>query len=95
MLRGQGRATFIGCHFYQPEGPFVPKDFVDPGHPVLMCDGNGLTVRGCGLTGFKRNHILLGPKSESTIVNATRFLGGLQLTNQGPGKVETSANIDE
>ncbi|MEO8269655.1 MAG: glycosyl hydrolase family 28-related protein, partial [Aureliella sp.] len=25
VLRGQGRATFIGCHFYQPEGPFVPK----------------------------------------------------------------------
>jgi len=95
MLKGQGRATFIGCHFYQPEGPFVPKDFVDPKHPVIFCDGNGLTVSGCDFTGFKRNHILLGPKSKSTIVNATRFLNGLQLTNQGPGKVETSANIDE
>jgi len=46
-------------------------------------------------TGFNRNHIVLGPKSKSTIVSATRFLGGLQITNQGHGKVETSANIDE
>ena len=94
-MKGQGRATFIGCHFYQPEGPFVPKDFVDPGHPVIYGDGNGLTISGRDFTGFKRNHIGLGPKSKSTIVNATRFLGGLQLANLGQGKVEMSANIDE
>ena len=84
-----------GCHFYQPEGPFVPKSFVDPGYPVIFCDGNGLTVSGCDFTGFNRNHIVLGPKSKSTIVSATRFLGGLPLTNQGHGKVVTTANIDE
>lgn len=95
MLKGQGRATFIGCHFYQPEGQFVQKDFVDPGHHVIYGDGNGLTVSGCDFTGFKRNHIGLGPKSKSTIVTSTRLLGGLQLNNLGEGKVETAANIDE
>jgi len=95
MLKGQGRATFIGCHFYYPEGPFVPKDFVDPGYPAIYGDGNGLAVSGSDFTGFNRSHIVLGPKSKSTIISATRFLGGLQLTNQGQGKVETSANINE
>ena len=37
-----------GCHFYQPEGPFVPKDFVDPGHPAIYGDGAGLTLASCG-----------------------------------------------
>jgi len=73
----------------------VPKDFVDPGHPAIYGDNAGLTVSGCDFTGFNRNHIVLSPKSKSTIVSATRFLGGLQLTNQAHGKVVISANIEE
>ncbi len=95
LLRGRGRATFIGCHFYQPEGAFVPKDYKDEGHPVIYSDGNGLTVSGCDFTGFNRNHIVLGAKSKSTLVTGTRFLGGLKLTNHGQGKVEAATNIDE
>lgn len=95
LLRGKGRTTFIGCHFYQPEGPFVPKNFKDEGHPVIYCDGNGLTVSGCDFTAFNRNHIALGPNSRSTIVTGTRFLGGLKLHNAGQGKVQAETNIDE
>ena len=95
MLMGQGRATFIGCHFYYPEGPFVHKDLVDPGHPAIYTDRAGMTVSGCDFTGFNRNHIVLGSKSKSTIVSATRFLDGLQLAYQGYGKVETSGNIED
>jgi len=78
MLKGQGRATFIDCRFYQPEGPFVPKDFVDPGHPVLICDGNGLTVSGCDFTGFKRNHILLGSRPPQPIAISNCVAGSTQ-----------------
>ncbi len=95
VLRGQGRTTFIGCHFYQPEGAFVAKDFNDEGHPVIYCDGNGLTLSACDFTGFDRNHVLLGAKSKSTLITGTRFLGGLKLTNSGKGKVESGSNIDE
>jgi len=95
LLRGQGRTTFVGCHFFYPEGPFVPKDFKDEGHPAVYCDGNGLTVSACDFTGFKQNHIFLGPKSKSTVVTGSRFLGGLKLENQGKGKVEAGLNIDE
>jgi len=95
MLMGQGRATFIGCHFYYPEGPFVHKDFVDPGHPAIYSDRAGLTVSGCDFTGFNRNHIVLGAQSKSTLVTGTRFPGGLKLTNHGQGKVEAAINIDE
>jgi hypothetical protein len=95
LLRGQGRTTFIGCHFYQVEGPFVPKDFTDEGHAVIYGDGNGLTVSACDFTGFDRNHVLLGAKSKSTLITGTRFLGGLKLNNAGRGKVETGMNIDE
>jgi len=95
MLMGQGQATFICFHFYFPEGPFVPKDFVDPGYPAIYGDGAGLTVSGCDFTGFNRNHVGLGTESKSTIVTSTRFLGGLQLINLGQGKVEKSTDIDE
>lgn len=95
LLRGQGRTTFLGCHFYYPEGPFVPKDFKDEGHPVIYCDGNGLTVSGCDFTGAKQNHVILGPKAKSTVITGTRFLGGMKLENRGKGKVEAGLNIDE
>ena len=95
LNRGQGRATFIGCHFYSPEGPFVPKDAVDAGHPVVYSDGNGLTITGCDMTGFNRNHVRLNTKSRSTIVTSSRFLGGLKLENTGKGKVVAGDNIDE
>ena len=39
--------------------------------------------------------IFLGPKSKSTVVTGSRFLGGLKLENQGKGKVEAGLNIDE
>lgn len=93
--RGQGRATFVGCHFYEPEGPFVSKDYIDPGHPVIYSNGNGLTVSGCDMTGFNRNHVRLGPKARSTLVSSSRFLGGLKLNNEGIGKVVVGDNIDE
>ncbi len=95
LLRGQGRTTFVGCHFYYPEGPFVPKDFKDEGHPVIYCDGNGLTLSACDFTGAKQNHVVLGPSSRSTVITGTRFLGGLKLEDQGSGKVEAGLNIDE
>jgi hypothetical protein len=77
------------------EGPFVPKNFKDEGHPVIYCDGNGLTVSGCDFTGAKQNHVLLGPEAKSTVITATRFLGGMKLENRGKGKVEAGLNIDE
>jgi len=92
---GQGRATFVGCHFYHPEGPFVPKGYTDPGHPVVYSDGNGLTMTACDMTGFNRNHIQLGAKARSTLVTSSRFLGGLKLDNAGKGKVVSGDNIDE
>jgi len=95
LNRGQGRATFIGCHFYYPEGPFVPKGAVDAGHPVVYSDGNGLTLTGCDMTGVNRNHIRLGKQSKSTVVTSSRFLGGLKLDNTGTGKVVSGHNIDE
>lgn len=95
LNRGQGRATFIGCHFYYPEGPFVPKGAVDAGHPVVYSDGNGLTITGCDMTGVTRNHIRLGKQSKSTVVTSSRFLGGLKLDNTGTGKVVSGHNIDE
>lgn len=95
LNRGQGRATFLGCHFYQPEGPFIPRDYTDPGHPVVYADGNGLTINGCDMTGFSRNHILLGPQAKSTLITSSRFLGGLRLENSGQGKVVVANNIDE
>lgn len=95
LNRGLGRATFIGCHFYHPEGPFVPKGFTDAGHPVVYSDGPGLTVSGCDFTGFDRRHISLGAKAKSTVVTGSRFLGGLKLDNNGKGKVETGCNVDE
>jgi hypothetical protein len=87
LNRGQGRATFIGCHFYFPEGPFVPEGAVDAGHPVVHSDGNGLTITGCDMTGFNRNHVRLGTKSKSTIVTSSRFLGGLKLETSGQVKL--------
>ena len=87
--------TFVGCHFYYPETPFVPKGFTDAGHPVIYSDGNGLTVNSCDFTGFDRNHIRLGPKAKSTLVTGSRFLGGLKLDTVGKGKVVTGDNIDE
>jgi hypothetical protein len=95
LHRGRGRMTFVGCHFYHPEAPFIPKGFTDAGHPVVYSDGNGLTLNGCDFTGFDRNHIRLGSKAKSTLVTGNRFLGGLKLDNAGMGKVVTGDNIDE
>lgn len=95
LNRGQGRATFVGCHFYHPEAPFVPKGYTDAGHPVVYSDGNGLTITGCDMTGFDRNHVRLGPKSKSTIVTSSRFLGGLKLEKTGKGIVVAENNIGE
>lgn len=95
LNRGQGRATFVGCHFYHPEAPFVPKGYADAGHPVIDSDGNGLTITGCDMTGVNRNHIRLGKQSKSTVVTSSRFLGGLKLNNTGTGKVVSGHNIDE
>jgi len=66
---------------------------------VIDSDGNGTTVNGCGFTdrdftGFDRNHIVPGKKPKGTIVSSTRFLGGMESTNEGQGKVVTSANIE-
>ncbi len=30
-----GRTSFVGCHFYHPEGLFVPKGYVAAGHPAV------------------------------------------------------------
>jgi Pectate lyase superfamily protein len=95
LNQGQGRATFVGCHFYQPEGAFVPRGYVDAGYPVVYSDGNGLTLTGCDMTGFNRNHVQLGKAARSTLVTSSRFLGGLMLANAGTGKVVTGDNIDE
>jgi len=43
---GQNQATFIGCHFYHPEAPFVHKNCVETGHPAIYTDRAGLTVSG-------------------------------------------------
>jgi len=95
LHRGRGRATFVGCHFYRPEGAFVPKGDTDPGYPVVYSGGNGLTMTACDMTGFNRNHIQLGAKAKSTLVTSSRFLGGLKLDNAGKGKVVSGDNIDE
>jgi hypothetical protein len=73
----------------------VPRDFKDEGHPVIYCDGNGLTMSACDFTGANQKHVVLGPKSRSTVITGTRFLGGLKLENRGSGKVESGFNIDE
>ena len=95
LHRGRGRATFVGCHFYHPEGPFVPAGYADAGHPVVYSDGNGLTVSGCDFTGFSRRHLRLGASARSTVVSGSRFLGGLKVESEGAGKVVAGDNIDE
>jgi hypothetical protein len=92
---GQGRMTFVGCHFYYPEGPFVPKGATEPEHPAVHSDGAGLTVSACDFTGIKRQHIRLGPTAKSTVVVGSRFLGGLRVENQGKGKLEVMCNLDD
>ena len=47
----------------------------------------------CDFTGAKQNHVVLGPKVKSTVITATRFLGGMKLEDQGKGKVETGLNM--
>ncbi len=94
-LNGQGRATFIGCHFYWPGGPFVPKDWKDEGLPGIYTNGNGLTIDGCDFTDMARRHLLVGPKAKSVIVTATRFKGGLKLEKRGKARVVTGQNIRE
>ena len=95
LLRGQGRTTFIGCHFYWPGGPFLPKDYPDAGHPGILLDGNGLTLDGCDFTDLARRHVLVGAKAKSVVVTATRFKGGMQLENLGKAEVVAGQNIGE
>ena len=95
MNRGQGRMTFLGCHFYHPEGPFLPKDFVEVDYPAIDTESGGLTISGCDFTGIKGTHLRLGTKSRSTLVTASRFLGEIQVENQGSGKVVMEGNLDE
>lgn len=94
-LAGKGRTTFIGCHFYWPGGPFVPKDWKDEGLPGIYLNGNGLTIDGCDFTDMARRHVVVGPKARSVIVTATRFKGGLKLENRGKAKVVAGQNIAE
>lgn len=94
-LAGQGRTTFIGCHFYWPAGPFLPADFKDDGYPGIILNGNGLTIDGCDFTDMTRRHIRVGPKAKSVIVTATRFKGGLKLENRGKARVVAGHNVNE
>jgi len=95
LLRGQGRTTFVGCHFYWPGGPFVPADWKDSGDPAIRLDGNGLTLQACDFTDLARRHVWVGPKARSVIVTGTRAKGGLRIENRGKARVVTGQNIDE
>jgi hypothetical protein len=93
--KGQGRMTFVGCHFYYPAGPFVPADLKPDDLPGIVSDGNGLTLSACDFTDFPFTHIWLGPAARSTLVVGNRLKGGLKLTNTGQGQVEAGLNIGE
>jgi hypothetical protein len=95
MNRGQGRMTFIGCHFYFPEGPFVPKDSVPVDCFAIDSEGNGLTIMGCDFTGLTARHVRLGPKSKSTLITSTRFINEPEIDNQSSGKFVLESNVSE
>lgn len=95
LFAGSGRHTFIGCHFYYPEPPYVPAGHTPPDVPAIASDAAGLTLSACDFTGMKKRHVHLGAKSKSTIITACRCPGGLAVENAGTGKVETAANVSE
>jgi hypothetical protein len=73
----------------------VPKGAVDAGHPVVYSDGNGLTITGCDMTGFTRNHVRLGKAVEEYDRDEQPVPRRAEAGERRDGKVVTGHNIDE
>jgi hypothetical protein len=95
MNRRHGWMTIIGCHFYSPEGPFVPNDSVPVDCFDIDSEGNGSIIIGCDFTGLAGRHERLRPKSKSTLITATRFFGDPDTKNQLSSKIILESNAHE